>query len=187
MTTPVDDLAAALGGTEQLVGLIGPDAWALPTPCTGWSVRDVVNHLVGGNLLFVRVLGGEPLPPRDELIAAAKTDRLGDDAAGAYRASAAEVVDAFLSLHQFIHTYKRSDIGAFLGTGQRLDRQEMQRRLHRVSYLVTGQRLFFYSGEQAERLEEATAWIETARAIWEARMDRLDEHLKEIQKGRINE
>lgn len=99
MTAPVDDsvdaLAAALAGTGQLVGRIGPDQWALPTPCTGWSVHDVVNHLVAGNLLFVRVLGGEQLPAREELITAAKTDRLGDDAVGAYRASAAAVVDAF--------------------------------------------------------------------------------------------
>ena len=36
---------------------------------------------------------------------------------------------------------------------------------------------------RAEPLQEATAWIEKRRAIWEARMDRLDEHLREIQKG----
>jgi uncharacterized protein (TIGR03086 family) len=95
MTAPVDDLTAALAGTEQLVAGIGPDDWDLPTPCTEWSVRQVVNHLVSSNLLFVRVLGGEPLPPREELLAAARTDRLGEDAVGAYRASAAALVDAF--------------------------------------------------------------------------------------------
>jgi uncharacterized protein (TIGR03086 family) len=94
MTAPVDDLGSALAGTEQLVGRIGPGQWELPTPCTDWSVRDVVNHLVGGNLLFARVLGGEPLPPREELVAASRTDRLGDDALGAYRASAATLLDA---------------------------------------------------------------------------------------------
>lgn len=95
MTDPHESLAAALSGTERLVAAIGPGEWGLPTPCTDWSVRDVVNHLVGGNLLFVRVLGGEALPPREELVAAARTDRLGEDAAGAYRASAAALVDAF--------------------------------------------------------------------------------------------
>jgi uncharacterized protein (TIGR03086 family) len=97
MTAPVDDLATALAATERLVADIGPGEWDLPTPCTAWSVRDVVNHVVGGNLLFARVLGGEPLPPRDELIAASRTDRLGDDAVGAFRASAAAVLDAFRS------------------------------------------------------------------------------------------
>ncbi len=58
-----------------------------------------------------------------------------------------------ISLHEFVHTYKRADISAFLRTGSTLSRPELKRRLHRVSYLVTGQRLFFYSGEQAERLE----------------------------------
>jgi uncharacterized protein (TIGR03086 family) len=94
MTAPVDDLGSALAGTEQLVARIGVEQWGLPTPCTDWSVRDVVNHLVGGNLLFARVLGGEPLPPREELVAASRTDRLGDDALGAYRSSAAALLDA---------------------------------------------------------------------------------------------
>jgi DNA-binding transcriptional ArsR family regulator len=37
---------------------------------------------------------------------------------------------------------------------------------------------------RTEPLEEATNWLETYRVIWEGRMDRLDEHLKRIQKGR---
>jgi DNA-binding transcriptional ArsR family regulator len=36
---------------------------------------------------------------------------------------------------------------------------------------------------RAERLGEATAWIESCRAIWESRLDRLDEHLQDIQEG----
>jgi DNA-binding transcriptional ArsR family regulator len=37
---------------------------------------------------------------------------------------------------------------------------------------------------RAEPLQEATAWMETYREMWEGRMDRLDTHLREIQKGR---
>jgi DNA-binding transcriptional ArsR family regulator len=37
---------------------------------------------------------------------------------------------------------------------------------------------------RVEALGEATAWIETRRRIWEGRMDRLDEHLRDVQKGR---
>jgi DNA-binding transcriptional ArsR family regulator len=40
---------------------------------------------------------------------------------------------------------------------------------------------------RAEPLREATAWMETCREMWESRIDRLDEHLSEIQKGRSNE
>jgi DNA-binding transcriptional ArsR family regulator len=43
------------------------------------------------------------------------------------------------------------------------------------------------SSLRAEPLQEATAWMETYREMWESRMDRLDEHLREIQKGRNNE
>jgi DNA-binding transcriptional ArsR family regulator len=34
-----------------------------------------------------------------------------------------------------------------------------------------------------EALREASAWLETYREMWESRIDRLDEHLTEIQKG----
>jgi uncharacterized protein (TIGR03083 family) len=34
---------------EVLRGL-APEAWALPTACTGWSVKDLAAHLLGGNI-----------------------------------------------------------------------------------------------------------------------------------------
>jgi DNA-binding transcriptional ArsR family regulator len=34
-----------------------------------------------------------------------------------------------------------------------------------------------------EPLGEASAWMETYREMWEGRMDRLDRHLTDIQKG----
>lgn len=40
---------------------------------------------------------------------------------------------------------------------------------------------------RAAPLKEATAWMETYREMWEGRIDRLDEHLTEIQKGRSDE
>jgi DNA-binding transcriptional ArsR family regulator len=43
------------------------------------------------------------------------------------------------------------------------------------------------SSIRAEPLREATAWMDTYREIWESRMDRLDDHLRDIQKGRSNE
>lgn len=39
------------------------------------------------------------------------------------------------------------------------------------------------SSLRTEPLEQATAWMETYRDIWESRMDRLEKHLQEIQKG----
>jgi DNA-binding transcriptional ArsR family regulator len=40
------------------------------------------------------------------------------------------------------------------------------------------------SSFRAEPLDSATAWLETCRAMWATRLDRLDDHLEEIQKGR---
>lgn len=39
------------------------------------------------------------------------------------------------------------------------------------------------SSLRVEPLRQATEWIEMRRATWESRMDRLDRHLQEIQKG----
>jgi uncharacterized protein (TIGR03086 family) len=92
---PIENLAAALSGAQQLVAAIGADEWDLASPCPEWTVRGVMNHLVGGNLLFARLLAGEQLPPREELVAAGRSDRLGDDAGAAFRASADALLTAF--------------------------------------------------------------------------------------------
>jgi uncharacterized protein (TIGR03086 family) len=67
---------------EDLIDRIAADQWTAPTPCTEWSVRDLVNHLVGTNLVFVAMFEESPMPERG-------ADRLGADPAGAYRRSAA--------------------------------------------------------------------------------------------------
>jgi uncharacterized protein (TIGR03086 family) len=32
--------------------------WETPTPCEGWTVRDLVIHVISGNKMTVRILGG---------------------------------------------------------------------------------------------------------------------------------
>ena len=39
---------------------------------------------------------------------------------------------------------------------------------------------------QGEALRDAADWLERYRAFWEGSFDRLDEHLREIQKGPTN-
>jgi hypothetical protein len=36
------------------------DQWDLPTPCEGWSVRDLVQHLAVGATMARQILAGEP-------------------------------------------------------------------------------------------------------------------------------
>ncbi len=87
-------LASALEDAGELVAAVAPGQWDLPTPCSDWTVRALVNHVVAGNRLFARVLGGEQLGP-DEMRRIHGQNQLGDDAAGAFRASADELLDAF--------------------------------------------------------------------------------------------
>src|SRR2546421_3526539 len=89
MTAPsVEDLARACEAVGDLIAEIRPEQWTAPTPCTEWNVRDLVEHLVGMDLVFAALIEGEPMPERG-------ADRLGDDPAGAYRSSSASLQAAF--------------------------------------------------------------------------------------------
>jgi len=98
-------LATALDGTGRLVAAVTEEQWDLPTPCSDWTVRQLINHVVGGNRLFTRVLSGEPLPPRDQLGARAREDQLGTDPAAAYAASAADLLSALRAPGVLAGTY----------------------------------------------------------------------------------
>jgi uncharacterized protein (TIGR03086 family) len=87
-------LASALDGTGELVAAVSGEQWDLPTPCADWTVRQLVDHLVGGNRMSTRVLRGQPLPPLDELGRRSHDDQLGNDPARAYRTSADELLEA---------------------------------------------------------------------------------------------
>jgi len=63
---PSADLARACEAFAELLDLIGEDQWASPTPCAGWTVRDLVAHVVAGNRKFVALLGHQPpVAPHD--------------------------------------------------------------------------------------------------------------------------
>ena len=70
-----------------------------------------------------------------------------------------------IPFHRFIHAYKRADIGTFLRAGTSLPDSECDRRVSRVTYLVTEGKLFFAAGQDATRLEadlvDKTAGAET--------------------------
>lgn len=87
-----DDLTrlfrAATADADRLIAGVAPDQFDATTPCEGWNVRDLVNHLVGGNKFFLARATGTPGPSREG-------DFIGDDPLGAFRASSAELADAF--------------------------------------------------------------------------------------------
>ncbi|USX52842.1 TIGR03086 family metal-binding protein [Lentzea sp. HUAS12] len=72
---------------DRLVHRIRDDQWDASTPCTEWSVRDVVNHLVSEALWVPHVLAGQTMAAVGDRY---DGDVLGDDPVGAWeRASAA--------------------------------------------------------------------------------------------------
>jgi uncharacterized protein (TIGR03086 family) len=61
-TTNARDLALLAGVSsdfENLCASIHDQQWALPTPCTEWSLDQLVDHVTGGNRFTIRVLDGE--------------------------------------------------------------------------------------------------------------------------------
>jgi uncharacterized protein (TIGR03086 family) len=80
--------------TKSVVDGIGDGQWDLPTPCTEWTVRDLVNHLTGGATMFATAV--EEGSVSDELVGELMgSDILGDDPKGAFRAAADRADAAF--------------------------------------------------------------------------------------------
>ena len=48
----VELLQRVANETTRVVGAVSPDQLGNDTPCTGWTVRDVVNHITGGATMF---------------------------------------------------------------------------------------------------------------------------------------
>ena len=77
-----------MSAVDHLVAGIRHEQWSAPTPCTDWNVHDLVNHLVGMNLVFAALMSDQPPPQRG-------ADRLGNDPLGAYRDSGVALAAAF--------------------------------------------------------------------------------------------
>ncbi len=84
---------SAAVGLERTAGLLEAGKLDLPTPCEGWSVRDLLQHVVGGNTMATRLLRDHV--SRDEALALRDSDFLGDDPIGALKRSNVEVIAAF--------------------------------------------------------------------------------------------
>ena len=63
----------------EMVARITEDAWASATPCEGWSVRDLVTHLVAGNVKYGEIAAGGDFQP------GAPDVSIGEDPAATYR------------------------------------------------------------------------------------------------------
>ncbi|MFD2419649.1 TIGR03086 family metal-binding protein [Amycolatopsis pigmentata] len=57
----LDSHSQALAEFDRTVHLVKADQWDNSTPCTEWTVRDLVNHLVSEQLWVPHLLGGATL------------------------------------------------------------------------------------------------------------------------------
>ncbi|MPZ62476.1 MAG: TIGR03086 family protein [Propionibacteriales bacterium] len=79
-------IPAALETFGAKVHDVPTDRWDTPTPCTEWSVRDLVNHLAGEHFWAPHLLRGETLEQVGDRY---DGDLLGDDPVAAWESAAA--------------------------------------------------------------------------------------------------
>jgi uncharacterized protein (TIGR03086 family) len=82
----------ALDATGAIVAGIRPDQWDAPTPCEGWDVRALANHVVSGNLWAAELAAGRTIEDVGDRL---DGDVLGDDPVKAFEASAGAAAAAF--------------------------------------------------------------------------------------------
>jgi uncharacterized protein (TIGR03086 family) len=90
----------ALASTARFVDATTPDQLHLSTPCDGWDVRALLDHVVGGNLSDADAALGRPAD-RDRR----DSDQVGDDHRAAYAASARTVTSALSAPDVFDRTF----------------------------------------------------------------------------------
>lgn len=82
----IDRFVLSSDGFERTLRTVRPEQWTSPTPCTEWTVRNLVNHMTRGNLSYVHLVEGG---------SAAEFLRLRDDAvAGSLKQALAELAEA---------------------------------------------------------------------------------------------
>ncbi|HEV2374324.1 MAG TPA: TIGR03086 family metal-binding protein [Streptosporangiaceae bacterium] len=82
----------ALESTGAIIAGIPPDRWHDSTPCEGWDVRVLVNHVVSGNLWAAELAAGATI---DDVGGQFDGDLLGSDPALPYAESAKSAAAAF--------------------------------------------------------------------------------------------
>ena len=95
MTTTATEVTLFEGVSDSIAAAISAataDQLDAPSPCAGWSARDVLNHMIGGADMFAACARGEqqPYPDWSDM-----PDWVGNDPAASYRRAAAGVLATF--------------------------------------------------------------------------------------------
>jgi uncharacterized protein (TIGR03086 family) len=100
---------------EQTLASVPADGWERPSPCAGWTARDVVGHVVE--------VHGMMLKPLDRTLTAAPA--VTDDPMAAYRAASADVAavvdDPALQAFEYDGYFGKTTVGATIDQFLALD------------------------------------------------------------------
>ena len=107
---PVAYLVAELSAAVGLVALVPLVGWDRATPCDGWDVRDVVNHLSTVTEKFTRFACGE-----DGLLREERRDWLGEEPAAGFAAIAAASQRAWIEHPEALDRTCQLPFGEFDG------------------------------------------------------------------------
>lgn len=82
-------LQRAFASTGSILANVSADQFDLPTPCASWTVRDLVNHIVGGTTFFAVTAETGTAPPLND------TDYTTGDFKTEFERGAERAVEAF--------------------------------------------------------------------------------------------
>ncbi len=80
----------ALEVTNKVVANVKPEQLSAKTPCAAFTVKDLLNHMIGGNHMFVAAAKGEEVKAPDS-----PPDFVGNDPHSAWKESSAAVQQAW--------------------------------------------------------------------------------------------
>jgi uncharacterized protein (TIGR03086 family) len=90
----VATLQRVIDETSRLVEGVEPDDLGKATPCTEWTVRDLLNHITGGATMFAMSAEQGSIPD-DVLGQLLGGDNLGEDYRGAWKEASQRAMSAF--------------------------------------------------------------------------------------------
>ena len=91
---PLPTMEKVLDRAGTVVDGVEPSQLGDATPCTEWTVRDIINHVVGGATMFAECVEHGSVPD-DRLGQLMGGDNLGDDFKGAFHTASARARAAF--------------------------------------------------------------------------------------------
>jgi uncharacterized protein (TIGR03086 family) len=86
----IDELGTSFDHTALIIEAVPDNLYDAPTPCPEMTVRELMNHMIAGNLMFAGAARGEKLD-----MTLFEADHLGDDPGAAYRSAADQAVEAW--------------------------------------------------------------------------------------------